>query len=1097
MLQFVFGRAASGKTSTIHNMIKNDADNGCKNLILLVPEQFSFETERQMLSLLGSGFMSKVGVFSFTRLVEEGGRLYGGIAGIRVNEPERIMLMGSAVKKLSSSLQLFKKYIKSPVFVSQVAAVITEFKTAGITAEDLSASFSKIQNDALLQKIKEITLIYSEYDKLLKDVYIEPLDELEIFFKKAAENKFFKGKTVYIDAFKGFTGEQLKVLKLIILNVEKVVISLCTDNETDQFEGAGLFSNIKKAANDLISYAKENGVEIKAPIYLENSHFANDEIDYLEKSFSGKVQGAYPETAENIVIECFENPTEELDYVFKTVHKLVRTEDYRYKDFVIIARDISKYERRLEISAKKFNVPVFFDRRKPLISSPVARFVLSLLKAAENFNTNDIFSLLKTGFFGLSTEEIADLEEYTFTWGITGRQWLKEWDMFTGGLVADPEGNKILEDKPKVLKLNETRKKVVLPLIALNKELGSEVSKVTASVYKTLISLKVDDAVRDNCEEFKAKGDLISADFLMESWDKIMDSLDSVVRCFNGECLDVKEYTELLNLAITGATVGTIPRMIDEVSCGSADRIRPARPKVVFAIGLCLGEFPARLNDGGLLLKNDRTLMEKADIPISDRFRQFVTDENFLVYSALCCASERVYALNHRFELDGTLAEESSVIATLKNLFPNTKKISEEVLPETLNEGLENLLENYYDNSCVTETLKEYFSENERAKEETEKIRRSIPNNTHRLSDEVLDEVFSKDLFLSPTGIENYNKCAFSYFCKYVLGVSAPEKAELNPIKRGTIAHFVLEKVISQLGKEIANTAEEIIFKMTDNAMEEYLSNIAGGEIVETPRFKFLYKEIAKMLKYVLKHISLEFQNCDFEPVGFEVNIGDEEEIPQIEINFTADRKVILKGQIDRVDILKEGGNYVRIVDYKTGGKSFFLSDVLYGLNLQMLLYLFALNKNGEKLFGKTTPAGILYMPAKRGLVGANGKDPLAMNGMLIEDKEVILAMDKSGSDRFIPKLSKKGRRYNPNISGEDYDAVLRYVERSVSDTAEKISKGIFDINPMDFNGGGACDYCDFAHICKIQPDSEKGKVPDMETEEVIIKMKEVLGDEN
>lgn len=1099
MLQFIFGKAASGKTHLVHEMIKKEALAGKKNLILLVPEQNTFETEKQMLGLLGGGFMSMVEVLSFTRMCETAGQLYGGVAGVRVSDAERMILMGKALKGLAPHLEMFKKYVSSPTFIKQMASVIGEFKTAGISSDVLMKTSGEVKSSTLSTKLSEIAMVYSSYDALLKGVYIDPLDELDNFYSKAAEHGFFKGKTVYIDAFKGFTGQQMKILKIMITSAERVIITFCTDGE-DKFDGSGVFSNICATAERLKKYALDHNIEVAEPIKLTESYFACDEILNLEKLLSGNVGIKYEEPTENITLGSFETPLKEIEYVFRTIHRLVRTEEYNFKDFVIIARDITKYERRIAAASRKFNTPCYFDKRRGLMASPLARFVLSLLKAARDFSSESILSLIKTGFFGFSDEEIVAIEEYVFVWDISGNSWTGEWKMNPFGFssVREYQEEKI---RAELERLNDLRQKIVKPLMSLKHSFKGNVTDITKCLYDTLMSMEVNLTVKRSCDKLFADGRIDDVDFISASWDEVIKMFDNMVRCYGEEIITPLEYTDMLELAFGGCTVGSIPRMIDEVSCGSADRIRPARPKIVFVIGMNLGEFPSRANDSGILLRTDRVILEEMGMDISDRFRKYAVDENFLCYSAVCSATERVFVSRHNFGFDGTKCEESPIFTKIKNSFENCKYISgeDDCLPETSEEGFGIYAAGRKNGDPLSLALGEIYKDSLDYSARAEALERTEERIARRVSKENCDLLFKGDLKLSASKIEVYNKCPLSYFCSYVLGIKRLQKAELDSLQRGTVAHYVLERVLSELKEDIATASKEVISHLVEKAMTDYLETVSGSDYLSSPAFRFAYEEIGRMMKYLLEHIAREFKNSDFIPKAFELTIDSKEgDIPSLVLEFMPEKKTELTGQIDRVDVYKDtcGKEFVRIVDYKTGAKAFHLSDAFYGQNLQMLIYLYVLRQSEKSEYSKMEPAGILYMPAKRGMKTTSNPSPLQMNGMLLDDADILRAMDKEGIGEFVFKKSTRGRVTDPVISAEDFETVFSYVEYAIKNTAKNISSGIFDLCPRDGVDNNACDYCDFKCVCGVEDDFEHQKPDIVDPKATIEKMKEVTENE-
>lgn len=1098
MLQFIFGPAASGKTTTMHNMIAQDIAANTQNIVLLVPEQNTFETEKQMLNRFGGGFMSMVEVLSFTRMCESAGQQYGGVAGIKVDDSQRTIIMGRALKKVAGSLEVFRKYISSPTFIKQMTSAISEFKMAGVSSDELMRISNESDNPKFKAKLYDIALVYATYDDLLKGVYIDPLDDLERFLEKALNHKYFSGKTIYIDAFKGFTGLQMKAIKLMVQNAENVIISLCCEGE-DKRDGVGVFSNIAQTAERIKGFTDNS--QILPPIILEKTYYNAKELTALERILSDGDFYKYDHDAKMINIGELSSPSVEIDYVFKQIHTLVRQNGYKYEDFVIIARNIENYERLINVSSEKFNVPCYMDKRRSLMASPLSKFVISLLKAAKSFDTESIISLLKTDFFGLTDNEISILEEYIFIWGIKSNDWCNEWKMDPAGL-ANKESRYYTNNDELLKEINQIRVKIISPLFTIKKAFSDGVKAISKAVYDIIMLLKVDQKVKSICDELYDKNQADDADFIMDSWDEVMKRLDSMVRCYGDDAISADEYITMMEISLNSGTIGTIPRMLDEVSCGSADRIRPARPKVVFAVGLNLGEFPAIPSDSGILLRDDRIKLDRLKLEISDRYKKFAVDENFLVYSALCSATDIVYALRHTNSFDGGILQASPIFSKIKTAFEKANLVNGTIgsLPETIEEGFEYFASNRGSDDPVIASLDEFFNSNADFASRIAALNSAIGRTTRRVSKEKMEEFYKKSFKLSPSKAEVYSNCPFSYFCQSVLNIRKPQKAEIDNVQRGLVVHYVLEKTLSKLGKTIANATDDELESLIDKYLNEYLNLIDGIEFLKSERFNYTVNEIGRMLKYLMRHISNEFKNCDFEPNAFELSIDDTaktNKLPSLKIQFTPTKEAVITGVIDRVDVYKDsnGKEFVRIIDYKTYGKKFLLSDVLYGLNMQMLIYLYALKKiKGTKYTGMES-AGIFYMPATRGMETKSSKNGQnAMNGFVLDDADVISAMDRSNSGEYVFKKAAGQRKDNPALTGKDMQILFDYLESKLIKVANEIYSGNFDLAPQKSKDSDPCKYCDFSAVCGIESDF---KFSDMEfhyPDEAIEKMKEELG---
>ena len=1090
MLQFIFGRAASGKSTYIYqHILKNTQQHG--NVILLVPEQYTFETEKAMLSLLGGGFASKVEVLSFTRMAENAGRLYGGIAGKRVSDAERNILMGKAIQQNLSQLQIFRRFCGAPAFVAQMIAVITELKMAAVSAAQLYQAAAVIADDYLRAKLQEIALLYAAYDALLEGVFIDPQDEPERFYRQALAHGYFKNKVVYLDAFKGFTGQQIKVLQLMLRDSKAVYLSLCTPGFSAA--GSGVFANVAALADKLKTYAASNHIPVNKPVILQPNSARPLELQRLEGVLAGDGAQPFEPQTERLVLAEADNPKEEVAFVFQTIRRLVRQQHYRYDDFVIIARDITKYEEFLAYFGRRDEIPCFFDRRTPLCVSPLIRFVLFALRAARSYDSASILSMLKTGFSPYSAAQIGALEEYIYIWNIKGKQWLQEWEMNPNGFVTE-EAVRHEQTVQRLERLNQLRFEIVQALQPLNRAMSQSALEISTQIYRLLTVLKIDEAVRREVSALAQSGDNDTADFISASWEELMQVLDSIVLCVGDQPLNAQQYLETFEACIRAVSVGNIPRTLDEVSAGSADRIRPSRPKVAFILGMNQGQFPAVSAEGGLLLKSDRLKLEQAGLELSDRYQRFAIDENFLVYAALTCADERVYLCRNLKDFDGSSCEPSPIIDKILRYFPNitTCSTKQKGMPETKAEAYSACLSRRGYTAAQLSAMQQLL-EQEPAYEKQLKQAAALENTVgQRLLPETAARLFEAQPELSATKLERYYHCPFSYFCQYVLRATKLQRAELNPMQRGTIVHYVLENALKTLGPGLKQQTKQQLFALTEQLMQQYLAAVPGSEQLTGARFQFVYRELGQTILMVLLHLQQEFLHSDFVPERFELSIGGTGEVPALVLHLPNGKTVSVVGKIDRLDALQQADQrFIRVVDYKTGNREFYLADVLSGFNMQMLLYLYAVKKmaEGEQ---NSQIAGILYMPSKRDITEKDETaDPLRMNGLLSDDDAVLKAMDRENSGRFIPKKSKQNRR--SFIPAADFETIFAYIDGKVTQAATEIYQGNFDILPTDGCESNACKYCDFETVCRRNQRAAHGNTEKYSAAETVEKMREAL----
>lgn len=1082
MLKFIFGRPASGKTYNVLNTVKKLAESG-KNTVLIVPEQFSFESERAVLKTLGDKAALNVSVMSFSRLCDEVGREVGGIAGVTITEADKIIFMNRALLSAADGLKIWRRYCHSVFFAKTMLDTIGEFKINTVTAEDLKKAAKETKSHSLALKLHDIAVIYETYDALTGEQFIDPADSLTKLYRQLENCRFFRNKTVILDSFKGFTGQQFKIIDRILAQADDVIVSLTNDPELSG--DYNVFMNIRAAAERIRKSAARFSVAEDKPLVLEKSYYNSKDMAALERLLAG---GDFEKNQQcgDITLCAAASVSDEAEFAARTIRRLVRQKGYRYRDFVIIARDAEKYEESVYSACKLYGVPLFGDRREPLSAFPAAAAVNAALEFCLNPTSESILRFHKTGLGTLRTEEISALENYVYLWNIDSSLWQTDWTMDPRGFVSEDENKK--DNKAELEKINSLRQKAVAPLYTFKEKFRGTAADMAKAVVELLEECNAAEKLSVLSESFKSEGAEFRSDVLKQSYDRYMKLLDSMAVCFGNREIKRQEFFEALSLSVSLDNVGVIPRMLDEVTFGAADRIRPSRPKVAIVLGANQGVFPKGLSSSGILGVTERKSLIELGIEIPDNQISSVIDENYLVYCNLCCPSDRLYISYANHSISGEEMEPSAFLAEIaENLGAET------VLEPQENLNGENLPETYesaYSQYCRrrltadSETLKDALK-GSREEEKIEYLSKMLSGAPQKISEETAEKLFGKNITMSASRFDTFRKCRFSYFCKYGLSAKRLKPAEFDVLQRGTIVHFVLEKIVGAYKKGVADLSEGEINSLVDKYINEYLDGISGYRAIETERSKFLVSRISCALKAVVLQLSREFAQSGFEPAYCELKIGNGGEIPELKIPFDKG-DINIVGSIDRVD---EYNGYIRVIDYKTGTKSFKLPDILFGLNLQMLIYLYAVVRAGGKDDEKA--AGILYMPSKRDLNDSG----MAMNGLLRSEKDIVAAMDRDMQGEFVPKYSITNsgaldKRCTSFVSKEDFSDIFDYIEVLMKRTGDGILSGDIAVSPLDGRETPACKYCDYGAVCGWES-APCDKVPSLKNDEVINKIRE------
>ncbi len=1118
MLQLVLGRAGCGKTEYVFSSIKKLVENGEKNLLLITPEQFSFISEKRLLKDLGESGIREVESTSFTRLGVSVFSKYGSEKLPVLSKGSKAVLMKKAIESVSDSLKLFSN-LNSVSFINSAVQIYDEMKSCRVTVEAIEEASADTDNKILSAKLHDIGLIISMYDALIKDRYLDPASELTRLYEKLLTLDYFKGRTVFIDGFSGFAAQEYKILEVILKQADKVYITFCTDTDKSR-DKYDLFYYVNRNIGILFDVIEKAGVRREEAVILDKTYrFNNKYISYLERGFYTPIKDKYTDVPENITVYRAKNVYDECDNVSRKITELLK-EGYRASDIAVIVRDLEKYEKELGASFKKFGVPYFDDERQSISSEPLIMLVRFLLRTViYSYRSSDIFSLLKTGLTSLSDDEISELENYVFLWNINGSKWKSEFTESTKGFTDTITEN----DKRRLEGINKSRKYVVDIISKFRKRCkNSTLSNISRALYYALSDFEADKNLKALAISLDKDGKSALADEQGRIWALLMDIISELDKLSTDEKITLREFSKLFNLMINSLDLGVIPVGLDNVQLGSADRMRCNNPRAVFILGADEGEFPKAVVSAGLLTESDRVAL--IDNDFNNDFKLYSygdtlnAQEKYFAYMAVSAARERLYV---SYTYNPALDNESSIVREIEAVFPNVKyemgstDLSLDLLESNAN-AFELLADNYDEKGELIASLKEYFRGEAEYSERLGAIDKTVENADIELkSGDTAVSLFGRDMFLSATRISDYYNCSFRYFCKYGLSARPRKKAELDPMQTGTVIHYVLEQIIKEKGKDgLCALSDGEVRLLVNEHLEYYLKNKMGDSSQFTPRFRYQFMRLSKMLVSVVKRLRSEFSVSDFEPKAFELRITagndtDADSVKSKVLTLPDGGKIEIVGAIDRVDMYEENGEkYVRVVDYKSGTKDFKLSDILYGLNLQMFIYLFTLSEGDSKYSGKA--AGVLYMHSARRLLAvsrgadidkqvASGENDLyKMKGIVLNDDENEIArhMERSLEGRFIPaKANSKNVITGNIISLAELGMLSRRIDLLISDMGIALHGGIINPNPVhSASHDKTCEFCDYKSVCMNRCEITPREINDLKNDEVMQELRK--GDE-
>ena len=543
----------------------------------------------------------------------------------------------------------------------------------------------------------------------------------------------------------------------------------------------------------------------------------------------------------------------------------------------------------------------------------------------------------------------------------------------------------------------------------------------------------------------------------------------------------------MFELMLGVQTVGSLPQGLDEITIGSADRIRTVAPKIVFIAGANSGVFPAVPSSGSALTDKDRRKMSELGIELSDFGEYKLAEEKLIAYNAFCCASDRLFVCCPERNAKGEQLNPSELYIKIKSLFPECKEVvAEEENGLYFIEGkelaFEQLAKNKLESNTLYASLCECFCNDKEYSGKISALDRASGSRDFKIEKpEVAEALFGKNMYISASRVESFYKCPFSYFCRYGLKAMPRKVAELDPMQRGNIIHYALEKLLTDFDRDTLTAMSfDDIHGYIRPLLTEYLNTKLDGEN-RNERFIYLFNKLIYSVCDVAERLIKELSQSSFTPADFELKIGNDGEIPAYEVK-TENGKIIISGAIDRVDeAVINGEKYIRIVDYKSSGKDFRLSDVVQGLNMQMLIYLFTLWQNGKEKYGEFTPAGVLYYPAnsplvsvKRGSteeeINAERQKKCTMTGIVLDNSEVIKAMDSTESGTYIPVKYKGGQFVGSLIGLSQLEKLKEKADSVLSEMANALKSGNIEAVPSFGDSYKyVCDYCDYKAVCSYE----------------------------
>lgn len=1126
-IRFIYGRAGIGKSTwcinSIAENIKKDDEN---KLILIVPEQYTFNTENRILKSIGESALLRTQVLSFKKMAHEVFEECGGRVKEIIKESGRNMLIHKVLNEKIESLEYFRKISREQGFYEIVSDVISEFKKYNVEVDSLRNIEESIQESDLYNKIRELSIIYEAFNEEMNEGYIDGDDELTLLGKKLLENDIYTNSEVWIDEFSTFTPQQLEIIRLLARRCKRVNITLCMDNR-DNSNGnqdiTDVFNTIKNTENKILKIMKENNISYDKPINLNMinvnegyNRFKNSpELEHIEKYFFTYPFNSFNGKCENVKLYKANNIYDEIERVAKSITALIRSGKYRYKDISVVCRNIDDYEKITSVIFKDYEIPYFLDKKLELLNNPLIILITSAFEILfKDWSYESVFKYLKTGLTGIENSYIDILENFVLEYGVKGYKWtVKE-------IISESWFNNNEELSEEKIFISEIMDEVRRPLLVFHNKIKGKhkVSHICKAIYEFLIDIHAFERINEWIEKFDEIGLEDKVKEYSQVEESVIDILDQAVDVMGDKDLDSYDFFKILNSGFNNEEIGVIPVALDQVNIGDVARIKGRDVKALYIVGVNDGILPASKKEEGILSDNDRNILSDIGIELASNTRNKVFEEQFLLYTVLTISSDFLMISYPMADFEGKSLRPSIVISRIKKILPKLveesdlydlssykDKLNKVISPiPTFNELILAMRKN-----CDEENVEEYWREVYKWYKDSPEYENKVKNifkglDYSNLKNHVnknnLRELYANEdgkLMFSVSRLEKYAECPFSYFVQYGLKAKNRKIYEFTPPDLGSFVHDILDLFTNRVKKEGILWSElnnERCKDIVSNLIDIRLSEQTNSILNSSKRFKYLSQRFKRVISKSVTVMAEQIGKGEFEVFKTEFDFGNYKIGEAVMLNLQDDEKVYLQGRIDRIDTLDlDGQTYIRIIDYKTGAKKFDLNELYYGLQMQLLVYLDAIIKNSKYILEKqVVPGAVLYFKVDDPIIKSKKEmtteevetevlEELKLKGLVLKDAKVVKAMDRDieGYSLVIPAAFKKDGDFKSTsdvVTEEEFTLLREYVNRKMISLCEDMLCGDIKIEPTKQANRSYCEYCDFSSICQFDTSIKDNK---------------------
>ena len=1138
-LRFYFGPSGSGKSHRIYEEImQRAAQEPGRNFLIIVPDQFTMQTQKDLVMRSDRGGILNIDVLSFGRLshriLEEVGTKEMPV----LDDTGKSLVLQKIAADLKEQLPAMGSLLHKQGYIHEVKSAISEFMQYGISTQDMDKLIASAEKrGALAMKLRDLKTLYRGFQDYIRDHFITTEETLDVLRRSLVKSKILPDSVVVFDGFTGFTPIQNRLIQELMRVCEETIVTVTIGEEEDPYQMDGeqkLFHLSKKTVADLVKLAAEAEVTRGEDVFVKGgpNRFAEaPALCYLEQNLFRYQYEPYTEKQHEIHMFEALSPREEVHQTALYIRKLIREEGLTYRDIAVVIGDLEGYASYVETEFGQLEIPCFLDRTRGIVLNPMIEYIKSALQLyIRDFSYDTVFHFLRSGMADISREEIDELENYVIRTGARGYRTYSR--LFTRRTeeMQQGSGQEDTERAEETMeRLNRIRQQFMDAVEILHMAPRAKAGEYVDHLYDFLEQNQVQQKLLNYQQQFEQEGDLAKAREYAQIYRLVMDLLDQIYGLLGEEEISLQEFADILDAGFGEITVGTIPQNVDRIVVGDMERTRLKQVKVLFFLGVNDGNIPKNASKGGIISDMDREFLIESGTEMAPSPRQQMYIQRLYLYLNMTKPSERLYLSYAKVNSDGKGIRPSYLIDTVRKLFPllaveypQNRSRLEQI--EGRQEGARYLAEELreYADGTLREEERQDFYLMYRAYEADPEGRDRLTAAAFRrykesgLSRIVARALYGRQLENSVSRLETYAACACRHFLQYGLSLQEREEFGFEVSDMGNVYHAVLENFAGKLaesGRTWWDFDENFATQAIKEAVEGYAATYGETVLYSSARNEYAITRMSRILTRTVLTLQQHLKQGSFQPDDYELSFRFAEDLDSIHVDLSEEEKMHLQGRIDRIDVSEDAEHvYVKVIDYKSGNKKFDLAALYYGLQLQLVVYMNAAmelesRKHPDK---EIVPAALLYyhiddptietpVELTQEQINEEILTKLRMNGVVNSDPAVVERLDRFLQDKskVIPVEKKKDGSFSARsgiLSREELHVVSAYVDTKIRQIGREILDGKIAANPYEKGNEEACTYCAYKKVCGFDgsiPGYEKRQLEDLDKQTLMQRMQE------